>query len=316
MLVQTIEQARELPGEYRAGGTDIQERRRHGISGGPLVDISRLAGLAGVEWLSDGGARIGALATITAVADDPALRSAYPGLTATAGALATPQIRAVGTLGGSLLQRTRCWYYRHPAFSCFKSGGEGCPSRAGQHQYGVCFDLGPCVFPHPSSIGMALLAYDARTVIDGAGERPLTAVFGDGTDGRRDHQLAEGELLTHVVLPAPAPDERAAYFRSISRARAEWPLAECIVRLGVAGGAITWSRVAVGGVAPVPLRLPEVEAALQGRPAEQATLEAAAARATAGASPLPQTGYKLPLLERTVLETLERALAGDPSLSG
>lgn len=310
-LAHTADEATAATGEFRAGGTDVQERRRSGIAHGALVDLHLLQGYDAIGWSDDGAATIGALTRLDTLATDERLRRSYPGLARAAGGLATPQIRTMATLGGSLLQRTRCWYFRHLAFSaCYKRGGESCPARAGQHQHGVIFDLGPCVHPHPSTLGMALLAYDAQIELHGQGLRPASALYGDGSDPQRDHLLGPDELLTRVVLPTPVADERAAYFRAISRAEAEWPLVEALVRLVVAAdGTISLARVGVGGVANIPLRLPQVEAALLGQPAVAETLERAAALAAEGATPLPLTGYKVALLRGTVLETLERALA-------
>jgi xanthine dehydrogenase YagS FAD-binding subunit len=298
--------------ELRAGGTDLTERRRSGVSRGPLRDIGRRPDLSTVDWPPAGGAVIGAMVPIAAVAEDARLGAGYPGLAAAAGGLATPQIRRVGTVGGNLLQRNRCWYYRHPGTSCLKKGGTDCPARAGDHRYGVLFDLGPCVAPHPSTLGAALLAYEATVDTDRRAGLPVSEVFGDGRAGTHDHTLAPGELLTRIHLPPPAPGERAAYFRVISRAYAEWPLAEALVRLGIDSGSVAWAAVAVGGVAPVPLRLPGVEAALRGGPATAEAFAAAAARAVDGANPLPLTGYKAALLTAAVTEALERATAALP----
>ena len=150
--------------EHRAGGTDIQDRHRRHIPIGEVVDISPTPALIAIEWDRAGGVTIGALVRIATIASSDRMRSAYAGLAAAAGDLATPQIRAVATLGGGLLQRTRCWYYR-AGVTCYKSGGEGCPAREGDHRYGACFDLGPCLWPHPSTLGMALAAYDARITL-------------------------------------------------------------------------------------------------------------------------------------------------------
>lgn len=305
----TIQDALGAAGEYRAGGTDLQQRLRSGVSPGPPVDLKRLAGLDRVEWDEHGGARIGALVPIATLAGDPRLAAAYPGLAQSAGALATPQVRAAGSLGGNLLQRNRCWYYRHPAISCLKKGGQDCPARTGNHLFGVCFDLGPCVAPHPSTLGMALLAYAAQIEVASSGSRPVAALYGDGSDGRHDHQLGEHEILAAVLMPEPLEGERTAYFRVISRALAEWPLVEAVVRLAVTDGTIEFARVAVGGVAPIPLRLQRVEEALAGRPASPEVVEQAASLAAERASPLPMTRYKADLLPRTVRETLDRALA-------
>lgn len=301
-------------GELRAGGTDVTARQRSGLATGPFVDLHGAAAVpAGIEWRADGSARIGALATVAAIAADPMLAAGYPALTATAGALATPQIRAAGTLGGNLLQRNRCWYYRNPHFSCFQTGGDGCPARDGLNLYSAVIDQGPCVAPHASSIAMALLAYDARVEVHGRSTVAVHKLYGDGSDPTRDHLLNAGEVLLAVELPAPVPGERAAYHRAISRAEAEWPLVEAVARLVVDGSTITLAAVAVGGVAHTPLRLPEVEAALVGQPTAPgrlpAQLLAAAQTATQRCEPLAQTGYKVDLLRDTVLEVVERAAA-------
>lgn len=297
----------------RAGSTDLSERRRLRMAAGPLLDLRDLPGLDTIEWDGTGAATVGAKVRIAQAAADAALAGAYPGLCAAAGALATPQIRAVGTLGGNLLQANRCWYYRNPDERCLKKGGAACLAREGDHLYHACFDLGPCACVHPSTLGMALMAYEASVMVHGASDRTVEALYGDGSQVTGDHRLEPGALVTHVVLPPPRPREQAAYFRTISRARAEWPLVEVLVRMVVDDGQVSFARVALGGVAPVPLRLPKVEAALVGQPASDATFAAAAALATAGAAPLPMTAYKVPLVEGTVLETLERASHATPS---
>lgn len=301
------------PVVVRAGATDLTERRRLRLCPGPLLDLRDLPGLDAIEWDPTGAATVGAKTRMAAVAADEALARAYPGLCAAAGALATPQIRAVGTLGGNLLQANRCWYYRNPDERCLKKGGSTCLAREGDHLYHACFDLGPCACVHPSTLGMALLAYEASVMVHGAPDRTVEALYGDGSDATRDHQLEPGAVLTHVVLPPPRPREQAAYFRSISRARSEWPLVEVLVRLVIEAGTVRFARVAMGGVAPVPLRLPRVEAALVGGPTSGEALARAAAIAKEGAEPLPMTEYKVALVEGTVLETLERASHASPS---
>lgn len=308
---RTLDEAATAEGEVRAGGTDVQELRRSGVSRGPIVDLRDLPGLDRIEWGEEGAAKIGAMVKVSEIADDARIRRSYPGLAMAARDLATPQIRAVGTLGGNLLQRNRCPYFRHPATSCFKKGGSNCPAREGDHHHGVLFDLGPCVAPHPSTLGMVLLAYEARVEVHGGSARTVADLYGDGSEASRDHRLDNGEVLTAVELPEPVNGESAAYFRATSRAFAEWPLVECVARLVVEDGEIRFAHVAAGGVANVPLRMPRVEGALAGEPADSGTFERAAEKATEGANPLPMTGYKATLLRGTVLETLERALGSD-----
>ena len=307
---RTLDEATAARGEIRAGGTDLQDLRRSGVSRGPIVDLRDLGGLDEIEW--DGAARVGALVKVSTIAADERIRRSYPGLSHAAGDLATPQIRAVGTLGGNLLQRNRCWYFRHPATSCYKKGGSSCLARSGNHLYSVAFDLGPCVAPHPSTLGMALLAYEAHIEVHGRQPRPLAELY-DGTDPYHDHQLEDGRVLTGVALTRPLQGERAAYFRATSRAYSEWPLVECVARLAVEEGEIRFSRVAVGGVANVPLRLPRVEETLVGQAAGTESFERAAAVAVEGANPLPMTDYKLRLVRGALLESLELALRERPA---
>jgi xanthine dehydrogenase YagS FAD-binding subunit len=304
----TLEDAATRKAEFRAGGTDLQERRALRIATGDLVDLRDLPGLDEIV-VKDGELHVGARARLSTIADHPSVRERFAGLAEAAGGLATPQIRRVATLAGNLLQRPRCWYFRNPAVQCLKRGGSECLARAGDHHYHGCFDLGPCVAVHASTLGMTLLAYDARVTVAGGKTMPIAELYGDGKDPRREHTLDAGTLVTGIVVPRPASGERSAYFRSIARARAEWPLVESLVRLVVEKDVITHAAVAVGAVAPIPLRLPKVEAALVGKSTDAKSLHAAAALAKDGAKPLPMTGYKVELLEATVLETLERALA-------
>ncbi|WP_116246912.1 xanthine dehydrogenase family protein subunit M [Nocardiopsis sp. FIRDI 009] len=302
----------------RAGGTDLTACVAHGVlAPAPVVDLTGIETLRGIDWRDDGSARVGALTSVHEVSADPRLGAAYPALARTAGALATPQIRRTATVGGNLLQRNRCWYLRNPAFDCFQTGGGSCPAREGDHLHGVVVDQGPCVAPHPSTVALALVAYDAVVEVSGDGgavaERPVAGLY-DGTDPSRDHVLDPSEVVTAVSLPAPAPGELAAYLRATGRSRSEWPLVEVTARLVRAeGGAgpVASAAVAVGGVARTPLRLPEVESSLVGAvPGAEpgagfaAALDGLAARC----SPLPATGYKVALLRETVRAGVERAL--------
>jgi xanthine dehydrogenase YagS FAD-binding subunit len=294
--------------EFRAAGTDLSERRRSGVSRGPLIDIM-LSGESAISWDTDGAARLGALTTIAAIAADARVAAAYPGIASSAQNLATPQVRHVATLGGNLAQRSRCWYFRNPHIDCLKKGGGSCPARAGNHLYGVAFDLGDCVAPHPSTMAAALSAYDARIVTSRRDGLTIAELLGDGSDGRTDHALAAGEKITGIVLPAPLAGERAAYKRAISRNCAEWPLVEICARAAIVDGKFQFVRLVAGGIAPVPLRLVACETALQGKTANAATIAEAARQAIAGASPLPMTAYKLDLLEGLVHDLLERLAA-------
>jgi xanthine dehydrogenase YagS FAD-binding subunit len=292
--------------EFRAAGTDLSERRRSGVSQGPLIDIAAAPDTTAMDWDADGAVRIGAFTTIAAIAADPRIMQVYPGVAAAALGLATPQIRHVATLGGNLAQRSRCWYFRNPDIACLKKGGSDCPARSGNHLYHVAFDLGPCVAPHPSTMAAALLAYEATIITDRGSGLTIGDVLGDGSNGAADNGLALGEMIRAVQLPPPLARERALYKRAISRSHAEWPLVEVCVRAVVSAGAFQFIRITAGGIAPVPLRLSAAEAELHGKPANAATIANAAKQAIAGAKPLPMTGYKLDLLSGLVHDLLER----------
>ncbi len=292
--------------EFRASGTDLSERRRSGVSRGPLIDIPPSPEMTGIAWDARGAARIGALTSIAAIASDAPLAAAYPGIAATAAELATPQIRRVATLGGNLAQRSRCWYFRNPRIDCLKKGGSACPARQGNHLYGVAFDLGPCVAPHPSTMAAALMTYDATVRTSRRDALSMAQLMGDGSDGAADNALHPGEMIEAIILPPPTPGELAAYRRAIGRALAEWPLAEVVARIVVEAGAFRLVRLTAGGVAPVPIRLTAAEAAAQGAAVSAATIAAAARAAIEGAKPLPMTAYKLDLLAGLVRDCLER----------
>ena len=306
--------AEHLPeggGVFRAGGTDLQERLRSTNAAPRILDLMGIDDFVGIRFgagqglVEDatgaaaagdesgdagdgagqhdgggehhvrlgGGTRIGAGTRMSVVADG--LIESYPALAKTTASLATPQVRAVGTIGGNLLQHTRCWYARHPDLSCFKTGGYSCPARDGRHLYGVVFDTSDCVHPHPSSMAMALLLYDAEVAVAGAGRRTVAELLGDGSDPRRDNLLGEGEVVTAVHLPQPWEHERAAYFRSISRFEAEWPLVEAVCRVRLADdGSVADCGIGVGGVAPVPLRMRHAEDLLRGAHLDHDTIVA------------------------------------------
>lgn len=291
----------------RSGGTDLQQRLRATNASPAIVDLTGVSGFAGIQ-AGDDRVRIGGGTTMATVARE--LLDSHPALAVATGSLATPQVRARGTIAGNLTQHTRCWYYRHPETSCFKSGGDSCPARTGRHLYGVAFDRSDCVHPHPSTIAMALRCYDTSIELADGSSRSLDDVLGDGSDATRDHQLGDGEVIAAVAVEPGWAAERGAYFRSISRFEAEWPLVECVVRARIEGDVVADCRLAIGGVATVPLEMADAASLLTGGPLSDDRIAVAAAACTEGATPLPETGYKVALIDATVRETLERLRNG------
>ena len=182
---------------------------------GQIVDLTPTDTMTGIAWGQDGAARTGAMVTIETLASDARVRSAYLGLAGAAASLATPQIRTVGTLGGNLHSTIAMLVL--PAIRillCLKKGGPVCPARAGNHLYGVAFDLGPCVAPHPSTLAAALLAYDGTvTTNERSGSTISDELLGDGSDGTVDNKLKPGEYIIHVDIRSPLEREHAGYHR-------------------------------------------------------------------------------------------------------
>lgn len=303
-LPQSVEEARlqaNGSSEFRAGGTDLQERLELNLVRNHIVDLRDVKHLDQINLKQR---KLGSKFTIQSLAESPEINRDYPALAKSAAALATPQIRATATLGGNLLQRSRCWYFRHPFLRCFKSGADTCPAREGDHHYGVCFDVGPCVAPHPSTLGLALLTYEARLEIQGDRDWTLEELYGDGTDSTKDHLLPDDKLLLAVKMPAPLKNERGGYFRAISRARAEWPLVEMAARVVIKRNRIHFVRLAMGGVANIPIRLRAVEEFLTKKPLNTEVFREAGKLAATGANPLPMTRYKLSIIPGCLIETL------------
>ena len=294
--------------EFRAGGTDLSERRRSGVSRGRCPRHRRpgRASFTGRRWRP---AAIGALdeGRRSPLIPDPGARlSGSVGERGRPGDAADPARRDAGRqhrAAQSLL------VFPQAEIACLKKGGDNCPARSGNALYGVAFDCGPCVAPHPSTLAAALLAYDARIVTNRRSGLSVGELLGDGSNGRADHALGPSEMIKQIVLGIPLSGERAVYKRAISRTHAEWPLVELCARAVVADGVFKFVRLGAGGIAPVPLRLQAAEAALEGKRADAATIAEAVRQSTAGAKPLPMTGYKLDLLSGLVRDLLEQLAA-------
>ncbi len=316
---QTLDQLQAGAGELRAGGTDLQERRQRRVSTGPVVDLRDLPDRDTVTVTDEGGLSIGSGITVTALAEHPLVRAAYPGLAAAAGGLATPQIRARASLGGNLLQRVRCWYYRNPSFDCLKSGGSACLARDGDHSMHASHDAGgPCIAPHPSTLAVALQAADATVTLRGPDGTELVQtvpeLLGDGRNPRRDHAVPDGTYLASVELPPPVEGELSGYFRATARAHAEWPLVEVATRLALGpDGRVVSARVVLGAVTNRPLDATAAVADLVGRLPTEGTFLAAGARAVPKLDLLPDSAWKAKLIPGAVCEALLRASLGRPS---
>jgi xanthine dehydrogenase YagS FAD-binding subunit len=294
-----------------AGGTDLITLLKSGLAApARLVDVKRLEGLPDGIAEADGGVALGALTTLAAVEQSPLLQERYPALPQAAAVAATPQLRNMATLGGNLLQRPRCWYFRNPHLDCWLKGGDGCPAAEGQNQLHALFDTGPCHAVHPSDLATALHALAAAVRLRGpGGERtlPIEDFFAPPEDGRRTETVVRAdELLLDVRLPAQPEGTRSTYLKAMDRKVWAFALVGVAAALRLEGRRIVHARVTLGGVATVPWRARAAERLLRGADvdADGALFERAAAVALEGATPLAHNAYKLPIAHTLVRRAL------------
>ncbi|HEV8111310.1 MAG TPA: xanthine dehydrogenase family protein subunit M [Planctomycetota bacterium] len=294
-----------------AGGQDLlTEMKEHLVEPEVLVNLKGIGGLDAIQFDAQGALSIGALATLTSLEEHEGVRSKLPMLAEAARSIASPQIRSVGTVGGNLCQRPRCWYYRNEHAKCLKKGGSECFSYSGLNKYNAILGGGPSYIVHPSDLAPALVALEARATLRGpAGERevPLERFFTLPTEGSvlRENVLAEDEILVRVTVPAPAAGMRGTYLKFKERGSFDFALASVAVGVAIEGGKISKARLVLGGVAPIPWRAPEAEAALVGQAMGDTAWKAAGEAAVRGAEPLAHNAYKVPLAKGLVFRALQ-----------
>ncbi|MFI5274071.1 MAG: FAD binding domain-containing protein [Ktedonobacterales bacterium] len=292
-----------------AGGTDLLPLMKAGIIAPRLlIDLKPARGdLRYLRFDADGTLHIGALTTLAEVERHPEVGARLPLLPQAIRQAATPQLRTAATVAGNLLQRTRCWYYRGD-FTCWLKGGEECFARDGENKYQAIFQQSRCASVHPSDLAPALIALDARVLMQGpAGARviPVEQLFAPPTDEQRvEHRLAPGEVITELHIPPQPEGARGAYLKVMDRQAWSFALASAAVQLTLRDGVVEQARLALGAVANVPWRATAAEDALRGQQFTAELAALAAERALAGATPLAHNGYKVPLAR----ELLRRAL--------
>ena len=293
-----------------AGGQDLlTEMKEHLAEPDVVVNLKGIRDLDAIRDDAD-ELSIGALATLTALEEHERVRARFPMLAEAARSIASPQIRSVGTVGGNLCQRPRCWYYRNEHAKCIKKGGSECFAHDGQNKYSAILGGGPSWIVHPSDLAPALVALEARVTVRGAaGERtvPIDRFFTLPSEGSvlQENVLADDEVLSRVDVPAPPSGARGTYLKFKERGSFDFALASVAVLLAIESGKISRARVVLGGVAPIPWRAPGAEAALVGHAMDEATYRAAAEAALQGAAPLAQNAYKVPLAKGLVIRALQ-----------
>lgn len=298
-----------------AGGTDLLGEIKEGIvEPAMLVNLASLESLYGIAH-TEGGLSVGAITKLSELENDESIAHDYPALSQAVASVATPQIRNMGTLGGNLCQRPRCWYYRSTLFDCRKKGGAICFAINGNSKYHAILGGVDCYIVHPSDLAPVFIALGATATVTGPnGTRtlPMEEFFvGPEHNIEGETALKAGELLTSVFVPKPKPGQRSIYLKARERQTQEFALASVAVSLNVSAGVIERASLVLGGVAPTPWRASYSEDALRGAPVAEVDVDTVGRLAVRGAKPLRDNNFKVRLAASLVGRAISSLLDTD-----
>ncbi|HSE19605.1 MAG TPA: xanthine dehydrogenase family protein subunit M [Pyrinomonadaceae bacterium] len=277
-----------------------------------VVNLKNILGLDRIT-INARGLTIGALVTLSQLEEHAGVRKSFPGLAEAAHSIATPQIRNLGTVGGNLCQRPRCWYFRLEEVICLKKGGSECYAASGENKYNAIIGGGPSFIVHPSDLAPVLLALGASvTVVGAAGKRviPLDTFFTLPSEGniRRENVLKNEEIITEINVPASPFAAHSTYLKFKERESLDFALASAAVAVQMAANrTVRKARIVLGGVAPIPWRVPAAEKFVTGKSLTPNVLAETAKIALADAKPLEKNAYKVPLTQTLVRRALAKA---------
>ncbi len=315
---QSLKQAASLISERKdrysimAGGTDLLDEIKSGIlEPEVVVDLASIPGLSYIKE-TESHILVGSMTRVAELADNPIVREKFSVLQEAALSLATPQLRNVGTVGGNLCQRPRCWYYRDHHMRCRKKGGSMCFAFRGKNRYHAIFGGGVCYIVYPSDLAPALISLDAEVVISGPiGEKtlPLEEFYSlPQKDIRRENILKEGEILQEIRIPLPKNGTKSTYYKMKERSTWDFALVSAAINGLVSGGIFREIKIVLGGVAPIPWRLQKAEDLIIGKKVTDEVIQQAAREALKEARPLEDNAYKIDLVE-AVMSTAILSLA-------
>jgi len=299
-----------------AGGTDlISLMKEYVVTPKRVVDIKNVEGLNGIHSNAE-GVTIGALVTMNELLEDKTIRSEFPALAHAAQGISSPQILAMGTVGGDLCQRPRCWYFRNGYGLLAKDENGKSLVPEGENRYhAILGNNGPAYFVNPSSLAPALIALGAKLQLVGPkGQREVRApdfFVIPKSDSERENVLRPNEMLAGIVIPASSRGLRSATYEVRHKTALDWPLAAAAVAVKLEGGKVTEGRIVLGHVAPIPWQAKEAEKELTGKSINESAAASAAEAALNRAKPLSQNGYKVKLAKVAVKRALLAAVKGE-----
>lgn len=310
----TVDSAVKLLGSdavVLAGGTDLLSLMKQGVATPKrLVNIKSIPDLGGIEDKGADGVRIGALVTLDELMHNPVITENYPALVQAADGVRSPQLESMGTVGGDLCQRPRCWYYRHGFGLLAMKDGKSMVVEGDNRYHAILGNSGPAYFVNPSTLAPALIAYGAQVSIQGSGGSRQVAVADffkiPSAEGQKEYDLADDEVLTEIVIPA-ASGAKAAVYEIREREAMDWPLVVAVAALEMDGDNVKSAKIVLGQVAPKPWPAPAANEALAGKSVSAETAEAAGAAAVQDAKPLSKNAYKVTLAKVAVKRAVLRA---------
>lgn len=299
-----------------AGGTDLLSlMKEYVVTPKRVVNIKNVEGLNGIQSNAE-GVIIGALVTMEELLDDKTIRSEFPALTHAAEGISSPQIRAMGTVGGDLCQRPRCWYFRngYGLLAKDESGKSLVPE--GENRYHAILDnSGPAYFVNPSSLAPALIALDAKLQLLGPkGQREVRVAdffVTPKSDHEREYVLQHNEVVANITIPTSSRGLRSATYEVRHKTALDWPLAAAAVAVKLEGGKVSAGKIVLGHVAPIPWQAHEAAKELTGKAINESVAASAGEAAVRGAKPLSQNAYKVKLAKVAVKRALLAAVKGE-----
>ena len=309
----------------KAGGIDLLDLMKEDIVSPPkVVNIRNIGSLHGIT-VSPEGLHLGPLSTLNEIAAHPEIQKNYSALSDAAGHAATPQVRYMATLGGNIMQRPRCWYFRSTDFDCKKKSNTSndCHAHTGENQYHAVMNNGTCAMVHPSSTAVPLLAMNAKVELTSKKGKRTVAMTNFYVPPEKslinETAVQPGEIITSIFVPAPEAGTRSAYQKYGEKESFDWPLADAGVVLVMDGTTCRKASIVLGVAAPTPIRASAAERVLAGKTINEALAREAAAAAMKSATPLSQNAFKVQLFQTAIYRTILLAagqMDRDPSAAG
>jgi len=292
-----------------AGGTDLLTAMKNNVlSPSRLVNVKTVSDLNYIKYDEDQGLKIGALTLLAQIEKDHLIQKSFNILSQTAGSVATPQIRNVGTIGGNLCQKPRCWYYRNPSFQCLRKRGKVCFAVGGENRYNAIIDGGACFMVHPSDMANALIALDARVKIFSTDEEKVVPIEDFFVTPRvsliKENVLKPSELISEIQIPTTSPSSKGIYLKATERKTWDFAIVSVAIQANLDGDVVKDARIVIGGVSPTPFRAKDAEILLKGNAIDDRLNDAVSEEAVSKSRPLSDNSYKVSLAKSLIRQSL------------